>query len=342
MIQYTTGNILESDADFLVNTVNCEGYMGKGIAYQFKLQYPENNNDYVKACRNGSLHIGTLHYFEENGKMIINFPTKDKWRENSRIEFIESGLKELVILIQKLNIKSIAIPPLGSGNGGLNWNDVKIVIEKYLSDIDSDIFIYEPSQNYVSQPKAAPNLSASALVIIKIREQLKSQSAFRLQKTAYFVNIFSQTNYFNFSRNKYGPYANSINIIDKNINEFKNYYRSKDLKETYDIAYTKLISKNVDEKLLFLSPFIEKAAVYTNNISDDHKLEGLSTILYLLQENGTLTEDEIILEFKNWSDAKSKSFNETEIKNGIDYLIQTKVIQMNLVGYCLSNMKSKK
>ena len=122
MMHYTTGDLLKSSAEALVNTVNCEGYMGKGIAYQFKMQYPENNKDYVKACKSGELTVGKLHYFKEKGKIIVNFPTKNKWRANSKIEYINDGLDELIKLIHQLNIKSIAIPPLGSGNGGLIWS----------------------------------------------------------------------------------------------------------------------------------------------------------------------------------------------------------------------------
>lgn len=97
MIQYVTGNIFESKAECLVNTVNCEGYMGKGIAYQFKMRYPQNNKDYVRACKSGELRIGTIHFFFEEGIWIINFPTKDKWREKSRISYVEIGLDRLVI-----------------------------------------------------------------------------------------------------------------------------------------------------------------------------------------------------------------------------------------------------
>ena len=92
MFFYTTGDLLQSDAEALVNTVNCEGYMGKGIAYQFKLKFPNNNKDYVKACKNGTLRPGKLHVYKESEKIIINFPTKDKWREKSRMEYIEDGL----------------------------------------------------------------------------------------------------------------------------------------------------------------------------------------------------------------------------------------------------------
>lgn len=140
MIKYVKGNLLESEAECLVNTVNCEGVMGKGIAYQFKLKFPENNRDYIKACKSGALVIGKLHYWKEDGKVIINFPTKDTWRKKSEIEFIEKGLNELVLLIPKLGIKSIAIPPLGCGNGGLQWGEVKKLIlnkiEKYENDYD--------------------------------------------------------------------------------------------------------------------------------------------------------------------------------------------------------------
>ena len=128
MLNYTTGDLLKSDAEALVNTVNCEGFMGKGIAYQFKLQYPQNNEDYVRACRSGALAIGKLHYYKEKGKIIINFPTKDKWREKSRMEYIEKGLDELVVLARDLGLTSIAIPPLGSGNGGLDLSGMMGVI----------------------------------------------------------------------------------------------------------------------------------------------------------------------------------------------------------------------
>ena len=130
-----TGDLLQSSAEALVNTVNCEGYMGKGIAYQFKLKFPQNNIDYIKACKKGTLKPGQLHYYCENGKIIINFPTKDKWRNKSKIKYIEDGLDALILLIENLNIKSIAIPPLGSGNGGLIWLDVKRIISEKLEGI---------------------------------------------------------------------------------------------------------------------------------------------------------------------------------------------------------------
>lgn len=110
MLTFLAGDLLKSDADALVNTVNCEGYMGKGIAYQFKLQYPETNESYVKACKSGKLRPGRLHTHREQGKLIINFPTKDKWRCKSKMEYINDGLEALVELIDEESLRTITAP----------------------------------------------------------------------------------------------------------------------------------------------------------------------------------------------------------------------------------------
>ena len=139
MIRYTTGDMFEANVDALVNTVNCEGYMGKGIAYQFKLRFPQNNDSYKEACRRGEFGIGKILVNKEDGRLIINFPTKDKWRKKSKYEYIEEGMKELVRILPNLQISSIAIPPLGCGNGGLEWGNVKMIIEKHLIELENTI-----------------------------------------------------------------------------------------------------------------------------------------------------------------------------------------------------------
>ena len=128
MIAFKDGDIFDSSAECLVNTVNCEGFMGKGIAYQFKEKFPENNKNYVFACKTKSLTVGDILFFSEKGKIIANFPTKDKWREKSQYSYIKEGLENLARGVESRNIASIAIPPLGCGNGGLDWNIVKKMI----------------------------------------------------------------------------------------------------------------------------------------------------------------------------------------------------------------------
>jgi O-acetyl-ADP-ribose deacetylase (regulator of RNase III) len=133
MIKYTRGNLLESKAEALVNTVNTVGVMGKGVALMFKSAYPENFKAYEAACRRNEVKVGHMFVTERQAmlgpKWIINFPTKQHWRGKSKMEWIEAGLEDLKRVIAEKNIHSIAIPPLGSGNGGLNWLEVRARIE---------------------------------------------------------------------------------------------------------------------------------------------------------------------------------------------------------------------
>ena len=130
MIQYIKGDLLSSDAQALVNTVNTVGVMGKGIALQFKERFPNNLNRYLSACKRNELYSGKLLVVEETTmtgekKLIINFPTKKDWKHKSKNEYIEEGLKDLVAILRERNIQSIAIPPLGCGNDGLDWVEVR-------------------------------------------------------------------------------------------------------------------------------------------------------------------------------------------------------------------------
>lgn len=337
MIIFTTGDLLKSDVEALVNTVNCEGYMGKGIAYQFKLQYPQNNLDYVKACKNGDLKIGKLHHFKEKDKLIINFPTKDKWRAKSKMEYIEKGLDELIKLISSLGVKSIAIPPLGSGNGGLIWAEVKVLIEDKLSVLDDNIkvYIYEPSRNYVAQPTVEPKLSLSALVLMQIKKHLNKFDTLRLQKTAYFIDVFSGEEYFNFKKHKYGPYDNAISIISKNIKEFQQYHHVNNSEEAYKILYNKIVSESVESKLMDLLPFIVRGSDYINSVETNHELECIATIVYLIDENKVLSEKDIVEKFKGWSEDKAKRFTDDEILECIYILYKSKIIENTLMGYAV-------
>jgi O-acetyl-ADP-ribose deacetylase (regulator of RNase III) len=151
MIHYTKGNLLTSTAQALVNAVNIEGVMGKGIALQFKLSFPTSAKLYMQACKKGQLHIGELvvakDFSQDTGeKMIIHFPTKTTWRKPSEYSYIEKGLKRLAAVIQEMQITSIAIPALGAGLGGLKWEGVKNLLEQYLSNVAADVYIYEPAE----------------------------------------------------------------------------------------------------------------------------------------------------------------------------------------------------
>lgn len=343
MIYFVVGNLLESDAFALVNTVNCEGYMGKGIAYQFKMRYPKMNAEYVKKCKSHQLRPGMLHSFSEGSKLIVNFPTKDRWREKSKMEYITSGLDALVALIKEKNIPSIAIPPLGSGNGGLIWSEVKQKIVEKLSSFGDEvsIYVYEPSRNFQAIPVAEPQLSLSALLLMQIKfHLLPDKEHFNkvcLQKTAYFMTVLSGTEYFRFIKEKYGPYDHDIEVISRKIKEFERYHKVRSTNEAYEILMKKLISDSTIQKIEFYSPFIERAASFTNHFSKGEEVEGAGTALFIIQQLSCATTEEIITGFKQWSEDKAKRFSETAIKSAIKELETAGFIQETFCGYQIVN-----
>ena len=144
MINFLKGNIFDSDAEALVNAVNTVGVMGKGIALEFKKRFPKNFEIYKGVCDANMLSIGDI-LIVEDGKTIINFPTKIHWRDNSKYEYIESGLRNLREELKDLNIPSVAIPALGCGLGGLDWEIVKKMFIDELNDCDVSFHVYEPS-----------------------------------------------------------------------------------------------------------------------------------------------------------------------------------------------------
>ena len=200
MIEPTHGNILKDDAEALVNTVNCVGVMGKGIALQFKKAFPENFKAYETACRRKEVKPGHMFVFETgqmfNPRYIVNFPTKRHWRGKSRYEDIESGLEALVREVRQRKIRSIAIPPLGSGLGGLQWRKVKAMIEEAFKNLpDVRVKLYEPkgSPDAADMPvrTVKPKMTVARALLIKLMKQY-TRFAYRLtlleiQKLAYFL-----------------------------------------------------------------------------------------------------------------------------------------------------------
>ena len=153
MIKLTQGDLLkQDDVDAIVNAVNSVGVMGKGIALQFKHRWPANFTEYAAACKAGRVRPGRM-FIHTLGSLVqpqyvINFPTKEHWREGSRIQFIEEGLVDLVAQVRRLGIRSIAIPPLGCGNGGLRWADVRPFIEAAFEPLrEVEVRLFEPEGN---------------------------------------------------------------------------------------------------------------------------------------------------------------------------------------------------
>ena len=230
MIKEGQGNLLEADAEALVNTVNCVGHMGKGIALQFKQAYPDNFHAYQKAVKAGLVRPGAMFVFETgrylNPRFIINFPTKRHWRGKSRLEDISSGLLALVEEIESRGIRSIAVPPLGCGNGGLDWKVVGPMIRDALAQLSNvEVILYPPSGAPAAQDMpvhtAAPNMTAARALFVKAIEQYQ-QSDYRLtlleiHKLAYFLQEAGEPLKLRYTAGPYGPYADNLNKVLQRI-----------------------------------------------------------------------------------------------------------------------------
>lgn len=160
MISYVSGDLFQAPAQTLVNTVNTVGVMGKGIALRFKQIFPEMFKEYRASCERGELDIGALHIYATENKIVLNFPTKKHWRNPSKLEYIEAGLETFVSIYQKAGIHSVAFPPLGCGNGELDFADVRPVMERYLANLPIPVFIYAPGKTKESPEHRDPEAVA--------------------------------------------------------------------------------------------------------------------------------------------------------------------------------------
>lgn len=231
MIQFKQGDILKQDAEALVNTVNCVGVMGRGIALQFRRAFPENFKAYEAACKRGEVRLGNMFIFETGGfypRYIINFPTKQHWKGKSHIEDIRSGLVDLVRVVNEKNIKSIAIPPLGAGLGGLNWLDVKREIEAAFADQrDVNVLIFEPTgapaaEEMVKTTKI-PNMTVSRATVIGLMRRYLAAvmdptvTLLEVQKLMYFMQEAGEPLQLDYNKDHYGPYAHNLRHVLKVI-----------------------------------------------------------------------------------------------------------------------------
>jgi O-acetyl-ADP-ribose deacetylase (regulator of RNase III)/uncharacterized protein YwgA len=326
MLQYVTGNLLESEAEALVNTVNTVGVMGKGIALQFKNLFPNNYKIYSKACKEKTFSIGQLLVTEEESllsgkKIIINFPTKSDWRKPSEYSYIESGLKALVKTLEEKEINSLALPPLGAGNGGLDWSKVKLLIEQYLSSSNCNITIYEP--NFIVQEvlkkervKLTPARAMLLSVLFEVVKNGEFVSEFTAEKIAYFLQRFGSKETFKleFQPNFYGPYSGKVKHVLYYLNgSYVSGYSSKDKKPFEEIGLMMDAEKDV---LVYLDEqvneeykrVVEKTKSFLTGFYSPFGLELLSTIDFIIAEKKTTSVDEIKSYLEGWSDRKKTLF----------------------------------
>ncbi|MCI0445689.1 macro domain-containing protein [bacterium] len=326
MITVTKGNLLEADVEALVNTVNSVGYMGKGIALQFKKAFPQNFLAYQKACRRKEVSPGKMFVFETdsmvNPKYVINFPTKRHWRGKSQIEYIQSGLKALVGEIKKRGIKSVAIPPLGSGLGGLNWNIVKPMIEKAFKNLSEiEVLLFEPAGAPAARSMPVrtqrPHLTLSRALLIRLMKQY-SDFAYRftlleIQKVAYFLQEGGEPLRLKYDQGIYGPYAPNLNkVLEKLEGHFISGYGDT---QRPDVEI-ELLPGAWDEAEKFLAGYaeslerLEKIAKLIEGFETPYGMELLSSTHWVAIHSSPSANnlEDAIHAIQNWSPRKRRMF----------------------------------
>lgn len=310
MITFTTGNLLESDAEALVNTVNTVGVMGKGIALMFKEHFPENFRAYASASKRGEIKVGSIFATERaditgGPRWIINFPTKQHWRNPSREDWVRDGLEDLVRFIKENGIRSIALPPLGAGNGGLDWQRVRPLIEQALEPLDDvQIQVYEPTSRYqnVAKREGKQQLTpARALVVELVRRYTVlglECSLLEIQKLAYFLERHLQilslapVLALKFKANRYGPYAaelpHLLNGLDGSYLHSEK--RIADARPMDTISFDPAKKDHVATYLVseakeFL-PAIEATTILIDGFESPLGMEALATVDWLLHVEG--------------------------------------------------------
>lgn len=339
MIHLVSGNLLEAQTEALVNTVNCVGVMGKGIALQFKQAFPNNFKEYARACEKGEVRIGKM-FVHSTGSMflpkyIVNFPTKRHWKAKSRIEDVESGLKDLVRIVKDLGIKSIAIPPLGSGLGGLNWAEVRSRIMDALDDVpDIEVMLYEPKgapkSDQIPIATSKPEMTRGRALLIRLLDIYRSQgyrhTLLEIQKLMYFLQEAGEKLRLKFNKHNYGPYAENLHHVLQRIDG--HYIRGYGDRSGKSEVY--LLEGAIEEADSFLKndekaqKRLDLVARLIRGFETPYGMELLATVYWVANESPEVTEepDLVIEKVQKWSPRKKFRMRPQHINKALNRLKQ--------------------
>lgn len=356
MIKFLIGNIFESKMDVLVNTVNCVGVMGKGIASEFKKKYPVMFKEYKNLCDQQLIKTGVLYpYLENNTIKLINFPTKKHWRSPSKIEYVTEGLEWFVDHYQELNIKSIAFPPLGCGNGGLQWEYIGPIMYQYLKDLPIDIEIYVPFNtspekitktflesknniNEVQTGKIYKKLNDKWFLPLQIVKCLNNSEYDLLVGRVVFQKIcFVLTRYgidlgLRFTKGTYGPYSSDIKEMITVLSN-NNYIYEKQVGKSICLTVTDQFK--IDKSLYTAKEAQIVNEVYSlfKGIRNASQAEIVTTILFsydeLLKDNQMVTENMLYDYVHAWKVKHNNFKDESKIRDFIKSLYIEKMININ-------------
>lgn len=335
MTEYKTGDILAEDAEALVNTVNCVGIMGRGVALQFRKTFPENFKSYTAACKRGEVRPGRMFVFETGQlgpRYIINFPTKRHWRGKSRMEDIDAGLAALAEEIRSRNIQSIALPPLGSGLGGLDWSEVRPRIEAMLGQFnDLKAVVFEPGGGRVNRSSDVPKMTAgrAALVGLIDRYLLGLLDPFvtllEVHKLLYFMQESGESLQLRYQKALSGPYAENLrHVLHKIEGHFISGYTDGGDKSDKQLE---LVPGAIEDATAFLETHpktrerFNKVADLVEGFESSFGLELLATVHWVVSNEQVRTVDDVVTQTYAWNACK-KQFSQRQIKLAVDVLSQ--------------------
>lgn len=340
MIKKSHGDLLHADADALVNTVNTAGVMGKGIALQFKKSYPAMFDAYRKAAKAGDLRLGQVQVWE-TGQMtgprfIINFPTKGHWKARSRLSDIEAGLADLTSVIRDLGIMSIAVPPLGCGNGGLNWRDVEPKIREAFAAVpEVDVLLFAPegapqAADMVTtsmRPAMTPGRAALVDIVSRYTDQaLDSPGLIESQKLMYFLQAAGEPLRLQFAANRYGPYADNLRHVLTTVEgHFLSGFGDGSAPVHEAEPLTVLTGAFEEAKAVLVGQSDTRERV--NRVLDlavgyesAYGLELLATVHWLATKRGPSDDNELVQQVQDWSPRKARLFTEKHISAALNTL----------------------
>ena len=341
MLAYKTGDILAEDAEALVNTVNCVGVMGRGIALQFKNAFPENFAEYVRACKRDEVQPGRMFVVETHRltspRYIVNFPTKRHWRGKSRMEDIDAGLVDLQRVIREKGIRSIAIPPLGSGLGGLDWTKVRPRIDAALRGFnDVCVVIFEPggapAPQQIAKRQTAPNMTPGRAALVGLMHRYLGGSLdpfvtlLEVHKLMYFMKVSGEDSLDRLQvvKGHYGPYAENLSHV---LREIDGYFVSG-YPDGGDAPHKQLelvpgAVRDADEFLRAhpkTQARFDRVADLVSGFETPFGLELLSTVHWVMATGQARTMDEVVEHIYAWTERKRR-FTRRQIALAADVLM---------------------
>jgi O-acetyl-ADP-ribose deacetylase (regulator of RNase III)/uncharacterized protein YwgA len=357
-VTFKQGDMFGTRADAIVNTVNCVGVMGKGVALEFKRRWPENYEEYRELCQRKALRPGKVFVHRnsdmldrENWDFLINFPTKDHWKQKSKIEYVDKGLDDFLVKVRNLGIRSVVLPPLGCGNGGLDWTDVKALIMRKLSSVDDvEFFIFEPAEKTsVATPEKAKarttkndksngslkmEMTFERAVLIKAFGDLSGYFGGNLtrivmQKIVYFLQAMGVDYKITFAKNEFGPYSDelrrafvameTLNMIHGFSSDSRN---TTVLPEAYKMADDFLQGEDRDRA----AEVISRSSLLIEGYESPYGMELLASVHFLADQENISDVCEIQHALSGWSAQKGEKFTSEMVGIAYDRLREDNMV----------------